>query len=337
MRVLVTGATGFVGSHTVKSLKQHGHNVHVLVRSRQKAEHWFDKIGISVDQIVEGSITDERSILQALTGCDAVVHAAALTPLPGISADDVFSTNVDGVKKVMNAALALGIQRIVHVSSITAIFTTDAGKLNENTEPSQSNHPYGQSKAMAEHYVRKLQKEGRPVKVIYPAGIIGPDDPGFSATVYALKYRLTEGFRVTSGGTQQIDVRDLAEIIVRLLESEPGPGRYLTAGIYQSWPEFADLLENITGQPLIRKKIPGWLLRLIGRFYDIKRKFKPVALPISAETMRYATQWPIVKNSPVIEKLGVTLRDPACTFSDTIRWLCDTGHLDKRFLPKQHQ
>lgn len=333
MQVLVTGATGFVGSHTVKAIKQQGHAVTVLVRDVSKAEKLFRQSNVVPDRIIEGSVTDPAAVASAIQGCDAVVHAAALTPMPGTDVSALYDTNVNGVRNVLDKALEAGIEQIVYVSSISAIFSTDPRKMTNDAEPALSTHPYGQSKSEAERYARSLQAAGSPVKIVYPGGIIGPDDPGFSATVYALKYRLTTGFRITSGGTQQIDVRDLATIIIRLLESPPQPGRYLTAGIFQAWADFADLLESITRQPLQRQKIAGWCLRLIGRFYDIKRLFMPVALPISAETMRYATQWPLIQNDPVIQQLGITLRSPRETFTDTIRWLCEAGHIDKRFLP----
>jgi nucleoside-diphosphate-sugar epimerase len=151
----------------------------------------------------------------------------------------------------------------------------------------------------------------------------------------SLVYRMTQGFRITSGGTQQIDVRDLAAFIVALLEKNDGkPARYFTAGHYMSWTAFADLLDNISGTQLQRSKSPGFVLRLTGHIYDIKRLFKPVPSPISAETMRYATQWPEVKNAEAISALGVGLRPSAETFTDTLRWMGDSGLLDKKLLPK---
>jgi len=146
---------------------------------------------------------------------------------------------------------------------------------------------------------------------------------------------MTQGFRITSGGTQQIDVRDLAAFVVALLEKNDGkPARYFTAGHYMSWTQFADLLDNISGATLPRSQIAGWKLRLFGQITDIKRLFKPDPSPISAETMRYATQWPEVQNASEIKVLGVTLRPASETFSDTLRWMGESNLLDKKLLPK---
>lgn len=334
MRALVTGSTGFVGFHTLKALRQQGHEVIALVRDIDKAAALYEKHGIAVTRLVSGSVTDAKAVGEALNGCTAVVHTAAVTPTHVKQEADLFATNVDGVKTVIGTACEMGIDNVVFVSSITAIFSTDAHKLNTELPIATSRHAYGRSKAQAEHYVRELQAQGKSIKTVYPGGVIGPDDPGKSATLMSLLYRMTQGFRLTSGGTQQIDVRDLAAFIVALLEQRPAQsGRFLTAGHYLLWPQFADLLEIISGTTLPRSEIAGWKLRLIGTLYDVKRLFKPDPSPISAETMRYATQWPKVENSPLIQELGITLRSPQDTFTDTLHWMGETNLLDKRRLP----
>lgn len=335
MRVLVTGSTGFVGFHVLRALKRNAHEVVVLVRNTEKAQQLFARYGVVVDRMVVGSITDATVVRDALQGCDAVVHAAAVTPMQVASEKELFATNVDGVKNIIDAACELGINNIVFVSSITAIFNTNPARMSADAPIAQSKHAYGQSKAQAERYVRDLQVKNKGIKTVYPGGIIGPDDPGRSATLMSLLYRMTQGFRITSGGTQQIDVRDLAAFIVALLEKNDGkPARYLTAGHYMEWETFADLLDDISGKPLPRSAVAGWKLRLFGRITDIKRLFKPDASPISAETMRYATQWPCVKNAEAMQALGVHLRSTQETFTDTLRWMGETGLLDKRTLPK---
>lgn len=334
MRVLVTGSTGFVGFHVLRALKQKGHEVVILVRDADKANALLAKHNLTADRLVTGSVTDKTAVRQALEGCHAVVHAAAITPTQASSDTELFATNVEGVRNVIGAACEMGVDNAVFVSSITAIFTTDANSLHADSPVARSRHAYGRSKAAAETYVRQLQTQGKAVKTVYPGGIIGPDDPGKSATLMSLLYRMTQGFRLTSGGTQQIDVRDLAAFIVALLEQRSTQsGRFLTAGHYLSWPQFADLLESISGATLPRSEIAGWKLRLVGALYDVKRLFKPNPSPISAETMRYATQWPKVENAPLMQELGITLRSPQETFTDTLRWMGDTNLLDKHRLP----
>jgi len=334
MKVLVTGATGFVGSHVVKQLVAKGHDIRLLVRNREKAEQLFSKQNIFITDMVVGDVSDRDIVSKALIDCNAVVHAAAVTPMQGVSEQELFNTNVEGVKVVMDSACQQCIQHIVYVSSITAIFQPDQTNLNANSPVVQSRHAYGQSKAEAEKYIRLLQSRGKPVKSVYPGGVIGPDDPGRSATVMSLWYRVTQGFKITSGGTQQIDVRDLAAIIIGLLELKDGKaGRYITAGHYLAWPKLAMLLEDIIGRPLKKQNIPGWFLRLIGKYYDIKRLFIKVDSPISAETMRYAIQWPRIENDAVIKQMGIALRSPRQSYTDTLQWMLSVNLLKQKEAP----
>ena len=335
MNVLVTGGTGFVGSHVARQLIDGGHHVRLLVRNADKAKCYYQKLNEPVPELVTGDVTDIASVKQALTGCDALVHAAATTPIKMAAneQDQLTMINVGGVKNVVGTALALGIERIVCISSITAIFNEDGSKVTEDAEPVPSKMPYGQSKVEAELYLRALQAEGKPITIVYPGGIIGPDDPGFSDAFKALKHRIENGFRIFGdGGMQHIDVRDLAALIVSMINEGTG-GRFLTPGVYCRWDELADIVEKVSGCQLERIPAQGWKLRLIGRLIDLIRKFKTVDTPISAETMRYATLWPKIKNTQEFEKRGLPLRSATSTFSDSIRWMVSEGHVDAQLCP----
>jgi len=320
MKILITGGTGFVGSHVCRQLIEKGHHVRLLVRNPDKATAYFSQFGGEGLEVVQGDITDQESVQKAVEGCEAVVHAAAGTPMQIESVEKLFAVNVGGVKNVVRAALETGVKQIVCISSITAIFNTDGSKVTAEAEPAPSSMPYGQSKVEAEYYLRDLQAKGQPIAIVYPGGIIGPEDPGMSDALMALKHRVENGFRIFGdGGIQQVDVRDLAAFICSLVE-EGSAGRFLTPGIYVKWRKLADIIEQAYGKPINRIEAQGWKLRLIGRIIDVIRKFKKVDTPISAETMRYATLWPNIQNTPELEKRGVTLRSPEETFSDTIEW-----------------
>ncbi len=338
MKVLVTGGTGFVGSHVCCQLLAAGHDVRLLVRDLEKAKTYYhsqaQRLGGRLPEFVTGDITDLASVQSALQTCDAVVHAAAGTPMGIESIEKLFAVNVGGVKNVIGAAVEMGLQSIVHISSITAIFNADASKVSADSVPTPSSMPYGQSKVEAEYYVRGLQAQGAPISVIYPGGIIGPDDPGLSDTFKALQHRVNNGFRIIDdGGMQHIDVRDLAALITSLV-TEGGSGRYLLPGVYCSWSALADIIDDVSGCQLQRIAAKGWKLRLIGRVMDLIRHVKPIDSPVSAETMRYATLWPNIPNTDTLASRGLVLRSAEDTFRDALRWMLAAGHLQAEQLPK---
>ena len=333
MRVLITGGTGFVGSHVCRQLMAAGHTVRLLVRSAERAGSYYSEVGEGSPELVVGDVTDIGSVRAAAQDCDAVVHAAAATPMQTGSVEQLFAVNVGGVKNVVNTALELGIQRIVCISSITAIFNQNADLVTPDAPLVKSRLPYGQSKVEAERYLRELQQQQAPIAIVYPGGVIGPDDPGFSDSFKALKHRMENGFRIFGeGGIQYVDVRDLAALVCSLILSG-GCGRILLPGVYSTWTALADTIESVSGCQLQRIPAQGWKLRLVGRLTDAVRLFKTVDSPISAETMRYATLWPNIQNSEELAARGLVLRSSRETFADAIAWMVKAGHIAPALCP----
>lgn len=326
-RLLVTGATGLAGSHTVRALLDAGHPVRAFVRSPDKARRVFEGQQGPLE-LARGDIGDVASVRDALAGCDGVVHCAAIVAIGSANTPDaLLETNVSGVRNVIGAAIEQRLERIVHVSSLATLFRGDGTLISESTEPRESKHAYGRSKAIAENYVRELQAEGHPVKIVYPGAIIAPDDPGLTESMNALRVFIRDFIPLTSGGMQFVDARDLAVAHVRIVEDEPGPGRYLAGGTFLRWPEIANLVEACAGERLRILRIPGVLLRIAGRLLDLVRRVRPVELPLTAEAAAYITKWDPVPNSKALETMGVTFRDVSESIDDAIRWLREAGHL----------
>lgn len=334
MRVLITGGTGFVGMHAARRLRRDGVAVRLLVRDPARARQLYARLREPPPELVKGDVADRASVGSALMECDAVVHAAAATPARHPSAAELHRVNVIGTRCVTGLAAEQGVRSILYLSSITAIFSTRAEAVNERSPLAPTRHPYGHSKAQAESYVRHLQAQGAPAAIVYPAAVVGPDDPGLSDASRALLHRFSAGFRITEGGMQHVDVRDLADFLAALLSLPAPGGRYLLPGPYLRWAELADLLEHAAGAPLARIRARGWMFRALGHWYDLKRSLIRVDSPISAETMRYSTQWPQVNTSPAHGLLGLGYRPPATTFADTLRWLVAAGHLPAAQAPR---
>ena len=224
MRVMITGATGFVGYHTAQALLDAGHEVSLLVRSVDKMLALFGQD--RVQQVTRGDITDADQVARALQGCDAVVHSAAMVSTSAADAKRVYQTNVEGTRLVLAGAIERGIGRIIHVSSVTALYDPAASRLDENSPPGHASNAYGRSKVACERHVRDLQDRGAPVFITYPAQVIGPDDPGLTEPHRGLQLLLQGIVPCTSSGTQYVDVRDIALVHRQLLEQDVPGNRY---------------------------------------------------------------------------------------------------------------
>lgn len=326
--VLVTGATGFVGYHTAKALRARGHRVRALVRDRAKGERVLAGLGVATDDLIEGDMADTEAVRRALEGCAGVVHAAASVTVTTGSVDT--SANLRGTEAVIGNAIEGG-QYAIYVSSLTAIFDPRR-EITDDAPLVESRTVYGRSKAECDAWVRKHQAAGAPVAIVYPPGVVGPDDPGMSESVKAYRAFL-RGTLDSEGGNQLIDVRDLAELFARMLEDET-TGRIVAAGHYFDWNGFTRLLVEATGARVSRIRAPGWVLRASARLMDVAGAVLQRNMPMTFEGIEIATRFPRMIDSPVIERLGISWRPPEETIADLFRWFVENGKLPAKAVPK---
>jgi nucleoside-diphosphate-sugar epimerase len=322
---MITGGTGFIGYHTALALLDAGHEVSLLVRSVDKMHKLFGEDRI--EHYTIGDIIDADQVRRAMTDCDAVIHIAALVSTHASDARKVYNTNVQGTKNVIGTAVELGIGSIIHVSSVTALYNPAARVLDEHSPPGNAASGYGKSKVACEKYVRSLQDAGEPVYITYPVTVMGPDDPGLTEAHLGMRTYLANFVPVMSSGNQYVDVRDIAQVHLRLLQEEPAPGRYILGGHYVPWVELGGILEQITGRKLRRLRLNGGLMRLAGKVCDRIGPWFNMEVPMTEEAMGYATRWVQMDNAKVERELDFQFRPLEQTMADTIRWLYAAGHI----------
>lgn len=331
MRVLITGATGFVGWHATRSFVEAGHQVRALVRDADKAERVLGPFGSeSVDWVV-GDMADRIAVGCAIDGCAAAIHAAAHVSVTDARASAAFGKNVTGAQTVLRASVDAGLAPVVFLSSLTAIFDPHGGAPSGDSPLVESQSRYGQSKAASETFARELQATGAPVAIIYPSGVVGPDDTGLSESVRAYRSFLKSTLRV--GGTSLVDARDLATLLVRIVEQKRA-GRIIAAGHYLDWDALTAILEDLTGARVPRLSAPGWLLRGAGRLADAIGRATGKAMPMSHEGLEIATRWRPIADSPEVALMGVTWRPARETIEDMFRWFLENGRLPAGAVPK---
>jgi nucleoside-diphosphate-sugar epimerase len=236
--ILVTGASGLLGSHLILALLKNGYQVKALATaetSKNKALQTF-KAYNNADEVLFnkvtwcfGNITDSEFLFEILEGVDYVYHCAAVVSFSPKDIENMNHINVKGTEALVNMCLLRKIKKFCHVSSVAALGkNTDSDVITEETHfvNSPQNSNYGISKYNAEREVWRASEEGLQVVIVNPCVILGPGDwltgssNMFSSAYKGLKY-------FSDGVTGFVDVRDVAAIMIKLMESNINHQRFI--------------------------------------------------------------------------------------------------------------
>jgi nucleoside-diphosphate-sugar epimerase len=328
MKVLVTGGTGFVGAHSVAALVSQGHQVRLLVRSPDQVARSLSPLGVADVESVVGDVTAPQSVDEAMADCDAVLHSAAVYTVDPRAASRIRATNVRATEIVLGAAVRMGLDPIVHVSSYTALLPPKppGAVLTPDSSVTKPVGTYAQSKAESEQVARRYQEEGAPVVIVYPGGVIGPHDPYLGDSNRNIAEWAKSGMAMRGGGPT-VDVRDVAAVHAAVMEPGLGPRRFMITGHYISMPDLMAMLHEIIGRRRRIVAAPAGLTLALGRVADLMQRLAPARLPLNYEGPWIFSLQPHCDDSRTISELGVTPRDLKVTLTDTVRWLEEQGHL----------
>jgi nucleoside-diphosphate-sugar epimerase len=328
MRVLVTGASGYVGSHAVKSLLARGHRPRLLVRDPGRTGQVLGGIGVRAEEMemCPGDMLDEAAVARALDGCDAVVHAAAALGVTG-RRTDLVTVNVTGTRNVVGGAVDRGLDPVIHTSTIAVFVPPTQPVITSDGPLARPRTAYGLSKYEAELYVRSLQDQGAPVTIVYPGGVLGPAQPHLDAMPAGMAAGLGVAWPITSGGVSLLDVRDLGEGLAGGVEPGLGARRLVLGGHYVTWPEFADLCDTVTGVRCRRIPMSGRLLTGLGTLLDAAKRVRGFGYPLTRDATELMVTLVPSDDTVALDALGLTLRPLEESVADTVRWLAAAGHL----------
>jgi nucleoside-diphosphate-sugar epimerase len=285
--VLVTGATGFLGSYVTELLLASGERPRVLVRP---GENPAALAGTHVD-IRRGDIRDRTALEAALSGVDRVLHCAARTGPWGPEAE-YERTNVRGLETLVRTAMAAGVRRIVHVSSITVHGNDLRGTADESAPLREEPNPYSRSKVAGERLLRRMiRQEGAPVTIVRPGWIYGPRDEASFARIA----RMVETGRmvILGGGQNQLPLiyaRDAAIGVLLAGEADRSVGRsYLLVNDEPvTQRDFIGTVAGQLGVPVPTRHVPYELGLAVGALAEnlgrMARKQQPPPV------MRYGLQ-----------------------------------------------
>ena len=329
MTILITGGSGFVGSHTVAALHRRGQSVHLLVRDRDRAAralrpHGIDLAGL---RVTTGDVTDPATVTAAVRDCSAVLHAASVYSFDPRRRADIRAVTRHGTEVVLNAARAAGVPNIVHVSTFGALLPA-SGTVGTDSPVGRPREPYLAAKAEAETVARRQQEDGAPVTIVYPPALLGPLDPNLGDQTARLRDTLRGLMPIwPDGGFPIGDVRDLAALHALLLDGKPGPARYAGQSRFVTTRELLAALRQVTGRRLPAVHLPAATLLPVGHLAGLAQRVLPVHIPVEYGAIYACRVSRPLACDTTDELLGTPARTFTETLTDTVRWLHRAGHV----------
>jgi dihydroflavonol-4-reductase len=327
MRAFVTGGTGFVGGAVVRRLLEAGYEIRALVRPGTDTRQ-LD--GLPVER-VEGDVRDAGSLRRGVAGCDHVFHVAALYSFWGHPWDDFYQVNVEGTRRVLEAARDGGVERIVHTSSVAALGTNaDHSPATEETPSSLEDRigTYQRSKFLGQEIAREFARQGLPVVIVNPSTPVGVGDhkptPTGQVIVDYLNGRMPA---YVDTGLNIVDVEDVAA--GHLLAAERGRigERYILGGENLSLKQVLDLLAEISGRPRVRYRIPN-ALALAWSYVDVTlARLNPRRIPAATPAkVRMSYHYEFYDPSKAIRELGLPQTPAREALRKAVDWYRSHGY-----------
>jgi dihydroflavonol-4-reductase len=272
MNVLVTGANGFLGHHVVFELLKQKHSVSIIVRNTENINFDLDSV-----QVFKGNFDDYTTLKQAVSGCEAIIHIAAVTSTNLLKYEDYKKINVEGSTQVIKVAKELSIKTIVYISSANTIgFGNELQFTNERfiIEYPFTKSFYAKSKMAAEQLFVKAAKElNWHVVIINPTFMIGSfDSKPSSGKLILIGYKKSWMF-IPRGGKNFVAVEHVAIATCNALTMGKKGERYLASGIGLSFKEFYTIQSQICGYNQKIIVLPDLILKVVGKVGDFMRMF----------------------------------------------------------------
>ncbi|NTU96742.1 MAG: SDR family oxidoreductase [Chlorobiaceae bacterium] len=304
--ILVTGATGFIGSRLVRKLADTPDRITVLVRKTSDLSalsDLLDKI-----QLVYGDITDSESVEKAMKGMDYVYHTAGLTYMGDKRTEQLFMINVEGTRNILRSALSAGVKRVLHVSSISAVgIAKDKKPLDENAEWNfdSISLEYARTKHLAELEVAESVRKGLDCVIVNPAFVFGAGDLNFNAgrLIKDVYNRRLPFYPL--GGVCVVDVDIVAETIMAAMKKGKTGERYIIGGENVSYRQLVGTIAKVTGAPRVILPLPFWAGKLLKSLIDHYKIRNRISKLFNLSMFRVASEFLYFDSSKAIRELGM--------------------------------
>jgi nucleoside-diphosphate-sugar epimerase len=265
MKVLVTGATGAVGRHLVRRLVEQGADVRALVRASS------DTSGLDDVELFKGDLRDAESVGQAMRGCARVYHSGAVTSRMHARREEYESINITGTQNVVRAALKLGVERLVHISTAGNFYNREQRLMSESESP-RSNNDYRRTKAVAEEFVTLNVREHRlPAVIARISSVYGPGLVNWLGLVRAVK---GGNLRLIANGRSRKHLGFVTDVVDGLVRCGQTPGiegqvYFLAGPAPVTIRELVDVVADALSIPRPIRNSPAWPFRIYYRTSEV--------------------------------------------------------------------
>ncbi len=308
----MTGGTGFIGAHVVRALLARGDEVRVTVRAASRGAPPADVEPVTAD------VTDRRAVRRAVRGVERVFHVAGTTRL-GLDPAELLRIHVDGTRAVLDACLAEGVQRVVHVSSVAAIGPArPGGALDErHVRAGPLGIPYADAKHAAEVEALRVAARGLEVVVASPAHVFGRGDERRSSTEVVRRFLLRRIPAYVDGALNIVDVEDVAAGLL-LCDERGVPGeRYILGTRNYTWQRLFGELQRISGVEGPVMRVPRSVALALAEGSARIPGFPALG---TVEEIRAAGHWWTYRSAKARRELGWTTRPHEDTVEATVRF-----------------
>ncbi len=330
MTVLVTGASGFVGSAVVRQLLTQGETVRALLRPSSPRDNLQ---GLKVD-VVLGDLGDRRSLAAALRGCDGLFHVAADYRLWVPRPQEIYAANVDGTRALMIAAGDVGVSRIVYTSSVAVLGSAANGGVADEETPvtlaDMIGH-YKRSKFLAEAAVDELVLKGLPAVIVNPSTPIGPRDikptPTGRLVVEAATGRMPA---FVDTGLNIVHVDDVARGHLLAWEKGEIGQRYVLGGENMTLSAILAKVAELAGRRPPKVKIPHDLIVPIAYVAEAWCRLRGRGEPfVTRDGVKMARKKMYFSSNKAERMLGYHPGPAAAAIADALDWFRQNGYLDR--------
>jgi dihydroflavonol-4-reductase len=327
MKALVTGATGFVGAAVARALLKRQWQVRALAR---KGSDRRNLRGLDVE-VCEGDLGDVDSLARAVEGCEALFHVAADYRLGAPDPAQLYRTNVEGTRNILDAAHRAGVRRVVYTSSVATIGIPADGTPGDERTPNSLDNMIGhykRSKYLAEDVAREAARAGVSIIIVSPSTPVGPGDvkptPTGQLVLDAAAGRMPA---YVDTGLNIVHVDDVAEGHMLAYERGKTGERYILGGQDMSLREILGVIARLVGRAPPRLRLPYGVVLPIAYLAEGVAKVSGRSGRITLEGVRMSRKRMFFSSAKAARELGYGARPAAQGFEDAIRWFRDNGLL----------